>query len=149
EGLKLLAQRGSADDLAAFLKTKSGVKAVYVLAAPVSTVLLPIINGQAGSSVSQQISVTSGDRLAIATMYGFSNDWFFSSADTGVDATQKGDISGSIKLLMMVLLLTSFPGPELRNSTWLVHRLQKANRLWKSQILIHLQPCPVLQKLFG
>lgn len=110
EGLKLLAQRGNANDLAAALKIKPGVKAVYVLAAPVSTILLPIINGQAGSKVSQQISVTSGDRLAIATMYGFSNDWFFSSADNGVDATQKGDISNSIKLYDNGTAINQFPG---------------------------------------
>lgn len=110
EGLKMLAQQGNANDLAAFLKTKPGVKAVYVLAAPVSTVLLPVINGQAGSKVSQQISVTSGDRLAIATMYGFSNDWFFSSADNGVDATQKGDISNSIKLFDNGTAINQFPG---------------------------------------
>lgn len=110
EGLKRLAQQGNAADLAAFLKTKPGVKDVYVLAAASSTVLLPVINGMAGSSVSQELSVASGDRLAIATMYGFSNDWFFTMSGNGVDATQKGDISSSIKLYDNGTALDQFPG---------------------------------------
>ncbi|GLU52608.1 spondin domain-containing protein [Dyadobacter frigoris] len=110
EGLKRLAQQGNAADLAAFLKTKPGVKNAYILAAASSTVLLPMINGMAGSSVSQELSVASGDRLAIATMYGFSNDWFFTMVDNGVDATQKGDISSSIKLYDNGTALDQFPG---------------------------------------
>lgn len=110
EGLKRLAQQGNATDLAAFLKTKPGVKSVYVLAAPTSTVLLPIINGAAGSSVSQELSVAPDDRLAIATMYGFSNDWFFTSMDNGVDPSQKGDISSTIKLYDNGTALDQFPG---------------------------------------
>ncbi|MPR35908.1 spondin domain-containing protein [Salmonirosea aquatica] len=110
EGLKRLAQQGNATDLAASLKTKPGVKSVYILAAPTSTVLLPKINGAPGSSVSQELSVKSGDRLAIATMYGFSNDWFFTNIDNGVDATQKGDISSSIKLYDDGTALDQFPG---------------------------------------
>lgn len=110
EGLKLIAQQGNADVLAAALKTKAGVKAVYVLAAATSKVLLPVINGAAGSSVSQAITVTQGDRIAIATMYGFSNDWFFASSGNGVDATQKGDISTSIALYDDGTAISQFPG---------------------------------------
>jgi hypothetical protein len=110
EGLKLIAQQGNADVLAAALKTKAGVKAVYVLAAATSKVLLPVINGAAGSSVSQAITVTEGDRIAIATMYGFSNDWFFASTGNGVDATQKGDISTSIALYDDGTAISQFPG---------------------------------------
>lgn len=110
EGLKLIAQQGNADVLAAALKTKAGVKAVYVLAAANSKVLLPVINGAAGSSVSQAITVTQGDRIAIATMYGFSNDWFFASSGNGVDATQKGDISTSMALYDDGTAISQFPG---------------------------------------
>ena len=108
EGLKKLAQQGDANDLAATLKAKPGVKAVYVLAAANSTVLLPVIKGQAGSSVSQELSVSKGDKVAIATMYGFSNDWFFASA--GSDATQKGDISSSVTLYDNGTAVDQFPG---------------------------------------
>ncbi|RFZ94030.1 hypothetical protein D0C36_00250 [Mucilaginibacter conchicola] len=109
-GLKALAQQGNADTLAAYLKTQKGVKAVYVLPAPDSKVLLPVIGNQKGGMVSQQLNVSKGDRIAIATMYGFSNDWFFASADNGVDATQKGDISNSTKLFDDGTAINQFPG---------------------------------------
>lgn len=110
KGLKELAQKGDATGLAAYLKTLNGVKAVYVLAAANSTILLPKTGTQAGSSVSQQLSVAQGDRLAIATMYGFSNDWFFASKENGVDASQKGDISSSVALFDNGTALNQFPG---------------------------------------
>lgn len=110
EGLKELAQKGNADILAAALKAKAGVKQVYVLAAPQTTVLLPIINGQKGSVVTQALTYGSGDRIAIATMYGFSNDWFFASVDNGVDATTKGDISKSIAIYDNGTAVDQFPG---------------------------------------
>ncbi|MBZ4191573.1 MULTISPECIES: spondin domain-containing protein [Niabella] len=110
KGLKELAQKGNASGLAAYLKTVQGVRDVYVLAAEGSTVLLPKIGGQAGSSVSQELMVAKGDRLAIATMYGLSNDWFFASKDNGVDATSKGDISSSIGLFDDGTAVNQFPG---------------------------------------
>ncbi len=110
QGLKLIAQQGNAANLAAYLKGKPGIKAVYVLPAPTTTVLLPVIGAQAGGIVSQDITVSKGDRLAIATMYGFSNDWFFTSVDNGVDATTKGDISSTIKLYDDGTAVNQFPG---------------------------------------
>lgn len=110
QGLKDLAQQGNADNLAAYLKGKPGIKAVYVLPAPTTKVLLPVIGKNSGGLVSQAITVAKGDRLAIATMYGFSNDWFFASADNGVDPTVKGDISTSIKLFDNGTAIDQFPG---------------------------------------
>lgn len=110
EGLKELAQKGNADILAAALKNKEGVKAVYVLPAADSKVLLPVINNQPGSSVSQDISVAQGDRIAIATMYGFSNDWFFATSEDGIDATKKGDVSSAISLYDNGTAINQFPG---------------------------------------
>jgi hypothetical protein len=69
-----------------------------------------VINGAAGSTVTQQISVQKGDRLAIATMYGFSNDWFFASSGNGVDPTLTGDISSSIQLYNDGTAIDQFPG---------------------------------------
>jgi len=109
-GLKELAQKGNASKLADTLKLMTGVKNVYILAATGSNVLLPKVNGQAGSSVSQQLSISPGDKIAIATMYGFSNDWFFASPENGVDATQKGDVSSSIGLYDDGTALDQFPG---------------------------------------
>jgi len=110
EGLKDLAQKGNADVLASALRMKSGVKNVYVLKEPTTTVLLPKINGAAGGKVSQLLSVSAGDRIAIATMYGFSNDWFFATTGNGVDATVVGDVSASIALFDDGTAINQFPG---------------------------------------
>ena len=110
EGLKDLAQKGNADILASALRLKSGVKNVYVLKEPTTTVLLPKINGAAGGKVSQMLSVSAGDRVAIATMYGFSNDWFFATTGNGVDATVTGDVSSSIGLFDDGTAVNQFPG---------------------------------------
>jgi hypothetical protein len=110
KGLKELAQKGDASNLATYLKTVPGVREVYVLAAQNTTVLLPKIGSQMGGSVSQSLNVAQGDRIAIATMYGFSNDWFFASKDNGTDAMQKGDISLSIGLFDNGTAINQFPG---------------------------------------
>lgn len=110
EGLKALAQQGNADILAAALKSKAGVKSVYVLKAPSTTVLLPRINGADGGKVSQLLNIMPGDRIAVATMYGFSNDWFFASTGNDIDATQKGDVSASIGLFDNGTAVNQFPG---------------------------------------
>ncbi|MGN6215050.1 spondin domain-containing protein [Parafilimonas sp.] len=110
EGLKELAQKGNADVLADALKTKPGVKNVYVLKEAASTVLLPKINGADGGKVSQVLSVVKGDRIAIATMYGFSNDWFFATTGNDIDATQKGDVSATIGLFDDGTAVNQFPG---------------------------------------
>ena len=110
QGLKYLAQRGVPDTLANYLRNVKGVKEVYILPDPASRVLLPVINGKAGSKVSQEITVKKGDRLAIATMYGFSNDWFFATTGNGVDATETGDISASMQLYNDGTAIDQFPG---------------------------------------
>lgn len=110
EGLKELAQKGNADILAASLKMKSGVKAVYVLKEPMSTVLLPRMSESAGGMVSQQLTVSGGDRIAIATMYGFSNDWFFATTGMDWDAMKKGDLSSNIGLFDNGTAINQFPG---------------------------------------
>lgn len=113
QGLKNLAQQGNADILATALKGIAGVKEVYVLPAPDTRVLLPVVNGAKGGSVMQELTVSNGDRLAIATMYGFSNDWFFASTGNGVEATSKGDISTSIGLYDNGTAIDQFPGAGL------------------------------------
>jgi hypothetical protein len=110
EGLKELAQQGNADLLAASLKNKAGVKAVYVLPAKDTKVLLPAMGDQSAGKVSQAITFTRGDRLAIATMYGFSNDWFFASTGNGIDPSMKGDVSNSISLYDNGTAIDQFPG---------------------------------------
>ncbi|WP_138478260.1 spondin domain-containing protein [Dyadobacter bucti] len=110
EGLKELAQKGNADVLAAALKNKIGIKNVYVLKEPTSTVLLPKIGGNAGGKVSQQLTLAPGDRIAIATMYGFSNDWFFATHGNDIDANATGDFSSSVTLYDNGTAIDQFPG---------------------------------------
>ncbi len=110
EGLKELAQMGSTDMLVAALEAKVAVKSVYVLPAENTGVLLPVINGQPGSSVSMEFTINKGDRLAIATMYGLSNDWFFATPDEGIDGMRKGDISNQIMLYDNGTAVNEFPG---------------------------------------
>lgn len=110
EGLKDLAQKGNADVLAGMLMNKSGVKAVYVLKDAANTVLLPRIGTAQGGKVSQQLSVSAGDRIAVATMYGFSNDWFFATSGQDIDATTKGDVSSSISLYDNGTAINQYPG---------------------------------------
>lgn len=110
EGLKDLAQKGNADVLAAALKNKTGIKAVYVLKDPANTVLLPRVNGADGGKVSQLLSLTAGDKVAVATMYGFSNDWFFATTGSDIDAAQKGDVSASVGLFDDGTAINQYPG---------------------------------------
>jgi hypothetical protein len=90
--------------------SKPGVKNVYVLKEPSTTVLLPMINGAPGGKVSQQLTVAGGDRIAIATMYGFSNDWFFASTGNDISATEKGDVSSKIGLFDDGTAVNQYPG---------------------------------------
>lgn len=110
EGLKELAQKGNADILAAALMKQPEVRNVYVLKEPSGNILLPKISGAAGGKVSQQLSVAEGDKITIATMYGFSNDWFFATTGNDLDATQKGDFSSSLGLFDNGTAVSQFPG---------------------------------------
>ncbi|MCH5599291.1 spondin domain-containing protein [Niabella ginsengisoli] len=110
EGLKELAQTGNADVLAAALKTKASVKDVYILKESVTTLLLPMINGNAGGKVSQQLSLKKGDKIALATMYGLSNDWFFATTAEGISGATKGDVSSQIKLYDNGTSVSQYPG---------------------------------------
>lgn len=110
QGLKEIAQKGNADVLAAYLKTRIGIKDVYVLKEPTTTVLLPRIADALGGKVSQLLNVAKGDRIAIATMYGFSNDWFFATSGNDIDALQKGDVSSYLGLYDDGTAINQFPG---------------------------------------
>lgn len=110
QGLKELSQQGNADILAAFLKTKPGIKEVFVLKDPAGTILKPRINGNDGGKASQVISARKGDRIALAAMYAQSNDWFIAATNNGVDGSTRGDISSIMGLFDSGTLVSSFPG---------------------------------------
>ncbi|MGG5207366.1 spondin domain-containing protein [Chryseobacterium sp. MIQD13] len=113
QGLKELSQQGNADILAAFLKTKPGVKEVFVLKDPATAVLLPRINGNDGGKASQVISAQKGDRIALAMMYAQSNDWFIAATNNGVAGATRGDISSIMGLFDNGTLESSFPGAHI------------------------------------
>lgn len=115
EGLKYIAQQGNADTLAAVLRTKAGIKNVYVLKDPTNGLLLPKINGAVGGKVSQLLSLAPGDKIAIATMFGSSNDWFFATKAGDLDgSTSKGDVSSLIGLFDDGTAIDQFPGANIR-----------------------------------
>ncbi|MFN1218887.1 spondin domain-containing protein [Chryseobacterium kwangjuense] len=113
QGLKELAQQGNPDILAASLKTKPGIKQVYVLKDPAAGSLKPRINGNNGGKASQNIMASKGDRIALVTMYGESNDWFVASTNNGVDGATRGDISSIMALYDHGTLQSSFPGAHI------------------------------------
>lgn len=113
QGLKELSQQGNADVLANFLKTQSGVKEVFVLKDLANTVLKPRIDGKNGGKVSQTISARKGDRIALVTMYGQSNDWFAATTNNGVDGSTRGDISSIMGLFDSGTLVSSYPGAHI------------------------------------
>jgi len=110
KGLKNIAQMGDGTDLQNYLKTVNGVKDVYLLAMEMTGALLPKSDKREAGKVTQELKVSKGDRIAIVTMYGASNDWFFASRDNGVDAMSKGDISNTIGLFDNGTAVSGFPG---------------------------------------
>ncbi|UGU15308.1 spondin domain-containing protein [Sinomicrobium kalidii] len=110
EGLTELAQTGNAEKLAEALTGTPGIEATYILPDPQNTVLLPSINGAAGGKVSRELLLNEGDHIAIATMYGFSNDWFFALGDNGISADERGDVSSKIRLYDDGTAVNQFPG---------------------------------------
>ncbi|SFW24307.1 hypothetical protein SAMN02927921_00650 [Sinomicrobium oceani] len=108
-GLSQLAQTGDAGTLSDYLQGLQGVKSVYILSAEGSDILLPGNDEQPGGKVSQQLRVSDRDKIAMATMYGFSNDWFF-AIKGDIDAAQTGDISSRFGLFDNGTAVDQFPG---------------------------------------
>ncbi len=99
-GLKDIAQFGNVAKLQNSLKSLSGVKAVYVAGnAPVTP----------GSKVTTSFNAEPGDKIAYATMFGFSNDWFFAN-EQSIDANIKGDISSKTSLFDSGTGIDQYPG---------------------------------------
>lgn len=110
EGLKELAQFGNAAILAENLLNDPDVENVYILAEASTGVLLPRVGDNPGGKVSQELEVTGGSKISIATMYGLSNDWFFATSGNDVNALRKGNVSATIKLFDNGTAVDEFPG---------------------------------------
>ncbi|SUB77211.1 spondin domain-containing protein [Porphyromonas macacae] len=99
-GLKELSQKGDASKLMKSLKEMKGVKGVYLAgSAPVGP----------GQKVMTQYKVEKGDKIAYATMFGFSNDWFYAN-EKEVAASLTGDITESAALFDSGTGVDQFPG---------------------------------------
>lgn len=105
-GLKELSQKGNLDKLKENLKKKQGVKEVYVLGtAPIGP----------GQKVMVSYKAAKGDMLAYASMFGFSNDWFYAN-EKAVSALSTGDITKSTGLFDSGTGVDQFPGAGNRQA---------------------------------
>lgn len=110
KGLADIAQKGDATALEQSLMSYPGVKKVYVVKAATTTVLLPFLGDDAGGSIEQRIEYSEGDKITFATMFGYSNDWFYSFGDEGVSAATSGDLSDKVRLLDNGTAVDQYPG---------------------------------------
>ncbi len=117
-GLSDIAQKGDGTALQAALSAREGVRHVYLVAEPKTAVLLPSLGSSAGGSIQQQIDYLPGDRISFATMFGYSNDWFYSFGKEGVEASASGDFSGKVVLWDDGTALSEYPGAGLHQGAF-------------------------------
>lgn len=99
-GLKNLAQMGDATLLKASLEKMPNVKKVYIAGnAPVAP----------GEKIEVEFESSENDHIAYATMFGYSNDWFYAN-DAQLPANFKGDITGKTALFDDGTAVSQYPG---------------------------------------
>ncbi len=99
-GLKEIAQFGNVTKLQNSLKSLPNVKGVYVAGnAPVPP----------GSKVMTNFNADPGDKIVYATMFGFSNDWFYAN-EQGIEANVKGDLTSKTSLFDSGTGVDQYPG---------------------------------------
>ncbi|WP_029904632.1 spondin domain-containing protein [Prevotella sp. 10(H)] len=98
-GLKELTQKGDASVLKASLEGMTNVRHVYVI----GNSLAP------GESNDVRYKAWKDDNIAYATMFGYSNDWFYSNSET-IKATSKGDMTAKTVLLDSGTGVNQYPG---------------------------------------
>jgi len=99
-GLSALAQTGSTTQLVESLKRMSNVRHVYTTG---SDVIGP------GEKKEVVYDALRGDKIAYATMFGYSNDWFYSNSSV-IDAFTKGDVTNKTVLLDNGTAINQYPG---------------------------------------
>lgn len=99
-GLQALAQKGSTDQLKESLSKMGNVRHVYVAG---DKVLVP------GKKEEVTFDALRGDKIAFATMFGYSNDWFYSN-NAAIDALSKGDVTNKVVLLDNGTAINQYPG---------------------------------------
>lgn len=114
-GLERIAEDGQAQGLGDMLKKLQGesLSKVAVFDTPVGkenpSALPP------GSAYELTVSAVPGERLSFVTMFGWSNDWFFGTPESGVqlfdgDQPLYGPITGELKLYDLGSELSEEPG---------------------------------------
>lgn len=99
-GLKELAQKGDASRLKSSLEGMTNVRHVYVLGSN------PI---KSGEKVEVRFRAWSQDKIAYATMYGYSNDWFYANSES-IAANFVGELTGRTTLLDSGTGVNQYPG---------------------------------------
>lgn len=98
-GLAALAQRGDPSQLRTSLEKVPQVRKIYVL----TDTVLP------GSSMQLTYEAASNEKVAFATMFGYSNDWFFANGPA-LAALTKGDVTSKTVLLDDGTAVSQYPG---------------------------------------
>jgi hypothetical protein len=105
-GLKEIAQSGNVAQLQNSLKSLPNVKGVYVAGnAPVPP----------GNKVMTNFKADPEDKIAYATMFGFSNDWFYAN-EQSIDANTKGDLTSKTTLFDSGTGVDQYPGAGNRQA---------------------------------
>ncbi|PKF75317.1 spondin domain-containing protein [Chryseobacterium sp. PMSZPI] len=105
-GLKEIAQFGNVTKLQNSLKALPNVKGVYVAGnAPVPP----------GNKIMTSFKTDPGDKIAYATMFGFSNDWFYANEQM-IEANTKGDITSKTTLFDSGTGVDQYPGAGNRQA---------------------------------
>lgn len=99
-GLKNLAQMGDGSVLKASLEKMPNVEKVYIAGSA------PIAPNE-GAEV--QFEATENDHIAYATMFGYSNDWFYAN-DAVIPATFTGDVTAQTGLFDDGTAVNQYPG---------------------------------------
>lgn len=99
-GLENLAQMGDGSVLKASLEKMPNVKKVYIAGnAPIAP------EGKA----EVQFEANENDHIAYATMFGYSNDWFYAN-ETFIPGNFKGDVTGQTTLFDNGTAVSQYPG---------------------------------------
>lgn len=98
-GLSALAQRGDPEQLRASLEKVPQVRRIYTIAD----------NVQPGTGMECTYEADADEKVAFATMFGYSNDWFFANGPE-LNALTKGDVTSKTVLLDDGTAVSQYPG---------------------------------------
>lgn len=99
-GLKELAQKGNPQPLKESLERLRYVRHVYIIG---NDPIAP------GASFETTFEARQGDNIAYATMFGYSNDWFYAN-NTTIPSLTKGDVTSKTSLFDSGTGVNQYPG---------------------------------------